>query len=434
MDRYYCLNLNPGDISGMGLRTREFYTAALGAGRAKVCIRQNEKLKPGTGCTNDSLAQKLGLPGGLVMNIIKQDDVLRIGPLVGILAAQRPFGKRRFSEQEGYFRHLLSSLRRMHGFGYVFVHQDIDWDNQSIRAFCRREHERDWQIRKLPFPDVVYNRYLSNRDSLDTRSITGRLGIYGVRSFNTSLGSKLEVYEHLKQHPETAQYLPETVILDALPTLAFMLERHGEVYVKTLNGHLGKNIVRISETRRGYLVKKTGDKMGKYYSTIARAYQDLGWAKGAGRLIVQQSIISPGRDTHFDVRVLMQKDRHNQWQFTGAAARLGRKGMITTNLHTGGSACKLARVLASNGFSYSQVRETTRELEHAARAAAAALEGRTENLGDIGLDYVIDRKGKPWFLEANPRAGRRSFANLGSSIRRLAVQRPMEYASCLAGF
>ena len=65
---------------------------------------------------------------------------------------------------------------------------------------------------------------------------------------------------------------------------------------------------------------------------------------------------------------------------------------------------------------------------------AGALGEYSPALGDLGLDFIIDKKGQVWFLEANPRAGRRSVEKMGREAQKLAVLRPMEYACYLAGF
>ncbi len=430
MDNAYFLRVEGSLLKQLGIQAGQEYEVALGTARFKAAVKHDADIKKGTASIGRKVGHKLRLPVGLELNLTRQKQMLRIGPLVGILTGPVRWDRGGFGEQESYFRKLLGCLRTLHGFGYVFSHHDIDWERSLTRAYCFTAGRGGWQMRFLPFPDVVYNRYLSDRGKASTENMIERLRACGVRSFNTALGSKWDVYEHLKKYPELKDYLPETMVMDSPAVLSSMIERYGAVYIKTFDGHLGKNISRISRSKSAYLLKKTGEKSGRYYASIQAVYDEL----KLGLKLVQQGINTTGKDKHYDVRVLMQKDRHDQWHFTGAAARVSGSGMITTNLHTGGSAHSLAWVLAKKGFSSARIRQIFDELEYASFKTAAALEDRTEALADMGLDYVIDRTGKPWFLEANPRAGRRSFEKLDINIRRLAVRRPMEYALFLGGF
>jgi D-alanine-D-alanine ligase-like ATP-grasp enzyme len=50
--------------------------------------------------------------------------------------------------------------------------------------------------------------------------------------------------------------------------------------------------------------------------------------------------------------------------------------------------------------------------------------------GDIGLDFLLDIKGKPWILEANAKPGRR-IVLYSPEIRKQSIQRVLAYAQYL---
>lgn len=377
-----------------------------------------------------SLATRLGLPRGAGLNVKRQNRTYRLGPLVGIMTASVKSASH-FGEQDGYFRHLLKSLAGLNGFGYIFTSSGIDWNAQSITGYYTGR-SGSWQKARFPLPDVIYNRCLTG--SSKSTAALRCFNDLGVRFFNTNLGSKWHVYRLLKQNDPALTCLPETMLLDSNEALEKMLRNHNDVYVKSLDGHLGKGIYRISKNEAGYRVQRTGEARGRYIGSVKKIIRMYGLEKKYGKLIVQKSIKTGRSGNHFDIRVLVQKDRQGCWQLTGMAVRLGLAGQITTNLHTGGRAESLEKALRLKGYNAARTSIVKQALQVTALQIAKDLDSATEYLGELGLDFVLDSGGRPWFLEANPRAGRRSFAHLGLNIRRLAVQRPMEYACHLAGF
>lgn len=388
---------------------------------------------PGIVSLSRQAARQLGLPGPFTLRIRAEGSSLRLGPMVGILSTRGKPGAL-FGEQEGYFKNLLLSLQSLYGFGYVFTREGIDWEQGVIKGYYLKKPGKEWGLKAFPLPDLVYNRCFGGGRASSSGHLSGRLAALGIKTFNSELGSKWRVHQHLAQRPPGAAALPETEILNSLESLRAMLNKHSEVYIKTLDGHLGRGIIRITRVRSGYLVKRTGESRGRLVKNLAWAVQQCGIDKGFGRLIIQQSIKTSSSSSHYDARVLVQKDRSNRWQVTGIAARIGQAGQITTNLHTGGQAQDLGKALASRGYSQARAALIEHRLKQAALQTAESLESASEYLGDLGLDFVVDKSGQPWFLEANPRAGRRSFARMKKITRRLAVQRPMEYACWLAGY
>lgn len=61
-----------------------------------------------------------------------------------------------------------------------------------------------------------------------------------------------------------------------------------------------------------------------------------------------------------------------------------------------------------------------------------ALEERYGRLGELGIDYGIDRDGNIWLLEVNSRPGRASFFQIRQpKCAFRAINRPLEYARYL---
>ncbi len=383
----------------------------------------------------DDLAAVLGIPKGLSLNIIQTDKGLRLGPVVGVLAGKYSKERGSFGSQNTFFRSLLSSLRNLNGVGFIFCPQDIYRDRRCINGYyLTGKSDERWKRMYFPLPDVCYNRYFSDAGSAGSYHTIALLARHGVKTFNNSIGSKWAVHRLLEKHSDVAVHLPETRLLESSQVLASMLKKHKEVYLKPPSGCKGNGIIRVTRKKGAYLVK-TADRNNGF---ICRSAQEI-LLKTRANLdcsmpIVQQSIRIMKNNQHSDFRVLVQKNRFNKWQVTGTAARVGAAGRITTNLHTGGKAQEPADILQDRGFDLQDISDINTQLEQMSLRIAEIIASRARALGELGLDFLIDANGKVWFLEANPKPGRRAFSDISPDTRKVAVSRPMEYACHLAGF
>jgi glutathione synthase/RimK-type ligase-like ATP-grasp enzyme len=380
------------------------------------------------------LAKRLNIPSPLKLNVRRDGYTLRIGPLVGILAGYFKSEAYSFGAQDGYFRSLLANLNRLNGIGFIFTPADVNWSQKSINGFyLLKDKNQTWRRMWFPFPDVCYNRYFQDLSETGYHRSMNTLRKMGVPAFNSMVGDKWTIYQLLQAEPDIARHLPDTQRLDSSHTLTVMIKRHHGVYVKPANECKGKGISRVVQRGSHYLLQSNDIGPGQYLSG-EEIYRKIRLRSSTNNLLAQQMIKVPGGPPHFDTRVLVQKDSRNMWHVTGIAARVGGGGKITTNLHTGGHAETIDRVLQKRGFNTEKVNAIKMEIERLSLRIAAIINNHTRFLGELGLDFIIDTNGKVWFLEANPKPGRRSLGLISKEMRKLALSRPMEYALYLAGF
>jgi hypothetical protein len=133
----------------------------------------------------------------------------------------------------------------------------------------------------------------------------------------------------------------------------------------------------------------------------------------------------------FDIRILVQKNEHSQWETTGMAVRTGKPNMITSNLHGGGQALTF-RPFIDRYYSKETVKKILSKIEWVSAFVPPFIEQHHGQLIELGIDVGIDRDGNVWILEVNSKPGRTIFLRTGEKkIRQRAVQLPMFYAHSL---
>lgn len=422
----------------LGIESGDICPVCLGKKKMPLSIEVMEspsKKDENTVLISPELARHLGLPGSMRLNARIRGKTIRLGPVVGILA--RPFNKQRhsFGAQDRFLRSLLMRMKELNGLAFVFSQQNIDLERKRIHGYClSRDAESSWTRHWFPLPDVYYNRYFPGANAIRSRDLAATLSRFGVKSFNSSVGNKWNVFRQLNKERDIAGHLPETRLMVSPTSLASLLSKYSGVYVKPVNGCKGRAISRVTRKQGRYLVKNNQDRSGKIMGSVQEVYNRLRSANPNEILLVQQAIKAPSGQNHFDVRVMLQKDRFNHWAVTGIAAREGVFGHVTTNLHTGGRAASLEKVLQARNINNDEIDGIVGEIVRLGLRIGQTLEKRSSALGDLGLDFIIDEKGKVWFLEVNPKPGRRAFSYISKETRKLVVSRPMDYACYLAGF
>lgn len=416
----------------LGVSAGQTVTVTIGNrnARARIATRGGDLE---TVLLSERLTATLYVPSGSNLGVTKAGEKLKVGPLIGILAKQYKNG---VFGQDSFYRKLIAQLKKLNCVGMVFTPQSINWERQMINGYyLPGSGSNQWKRRWFPFPDVVYNRYFRKDGDPWSYPILNRMLKSGVKSFNAPIGSKWKIHRLLSQDKEIRAHIPDTRVLTGVNILQEMLQKHRQVYVKPAGGCQGRGISRVRKSNGTYLCQGTKDSQEYKYYDVNRVYGKARSASKSKVMLVQQAISCPSQSGHFDVRAMVQKDHTNTWHITGLAARVGMKGRITTNLHTGGKAQRLEHLLASCGFRGSQISDIISKTKELALKIAETLERYMKPIGEIGLDFIIDAEGRVWFLEANSKPGRKAFSQMELNTEdRLTIMRPMLYAHYLAGF
>lgn len=291
--------------------------------------------------------------------------------------------------------------------------------------------ESGWRQEERDLPDVLWNRCLRH----DRHSILPWFSRQGVALFYQRFLNKWQAHQLLRERPAVAPHLPETHLLEEGEQLLDLLQRYPTAYIKPIDGSLGKGIMRVEPAaRRRLKLRYVSPRTGRLRELLATPEDLDEWLDDddrEGQYIVQQGLaldLSEARPV--DLRLLLQKDGSGEWGVTGLGARRAAEGRFTANLHTGGEGLPLNEVVTQAGLDPSHVEAQAGQL---GLEIARGLESFCGALGELGIDFGLDRSGRLWLIEENARPGRALFSQIGpSTLAEATYRRPLGYVRYLA--
>lgn len=392
------------------------------------------------------LAQQLSIPLmkkelKLALSYQKQQAVLKLGPLIAVMInketpeePERPFGN-----ISGFCRELAEACAMNGTFVYYFTPQAITRHGTLMSGWV---HDNEWRKQIFPLPEVIYNR-LPNRTAEKQPGVqilineTARY--YGISIFNERFLDKHEVFELLANHEAATGYLPESELLTSYEQLQQFINKHPVVYVKPIQGSLGRGIFRLTaHSDKTYSLERAvsaSQKVSKY-STLKRLYQGLKPKLAKRKYQLQQglSVIQVGHRP-VDFRALVQKNGQGEWALTSIVARTAGNEQFVANLARGGSISSVMNTLPNTNLLQHISHEAIFDsLKAAALTIAKALDERVlEHFAEFGVDLAIDVQGNIWLIEVNSKPSKVDRSSLSSKIRP-SVRMLVAYANYLTGF
>ena len=367
---------------------------------------------------------------------MQRNDVRRPAQAyLGILVCPKP-GPVPFGSS-AFYRKLAAAGETLGLAVYVFALDWIDWDARRVAGYAYDKARARWTRGTFPLPRLVYDRAFprAKAELMRLRAGVARLAAEpGVALLGRGLGGKLDVYRLLAKERALAPLLPPSEPYAGPASLARFLRERGDVVAKPQGGTHGKGVFRLRKTTAGAYEAR-----GRTASNRPLALRFGGldallrWADArliGGRPFLLQPYLelTTPSGAPFDIRALVQKNGEGRWTFTGAAARVGRPGGLTSNLHGGGSPRSAADVLEER-FGRAEAERVLGRIRRAALAIPPVLERGHGPLLELGIDFGVDAGGQVWVLEVNSKPGRTSFTRLvDDRVGIAAVTSPIRYA------
>ncbi|MFC5529329.1 YheC/YheD family protein [Cohnella yongneupensis] len=353
-------------------------------------------------------------------------------PVLGILTLY--LNDNKALEERPVYEKMIAAGKRLGMQVFVFTPQDVDDGNGRIHALFFKPETGSWSRKWVRFPHVIYDRCRIQRSHRFQQLLAFRKRYSHLIFLNRPLRNKWTVYKTLSKVSSFRGHLPVTRLYQSPEDVTSLLRKFSTVYVKPINGTGGRGILRIDRKTDGSFLLQGRNHSRGIVSPKVVSGQNLhgairSWDMHGDRYIAQQglNIKLPNGRVH-DYRMLVQKNGSGAWEVTGCAGRIGPAGSITSNLHGGGQAASMNALLKQWVGGDSAIAQIKSTAETFGVNVARHLESTYSSLCELALDLAIDRSGKIWLLEVNPKPSREVFSKVGErDVYRKAIVRPIEY-------
>ncbi|MCM3632532.1 YheC/YheD family protein [Paenibacillus camelliae] len=317
----------------------------------------------------------------------------------------------------------------------VFTPSDVLTKRKKVKAHIYDLKNMKWIRQWVAIPNLIFDRCRIQKSHRMKELRVFKSSFSNLHYLNRPLGNKWTMHQKLLTSPFIKKYLPHTIKYEKNSDLIQMLKKYNVVYVKPVNGTGGRGILRIERHTRNNVKVQGRDHNRRIISPRTVSIITLKdfinkWNVTATSYLVQEGIpltLSNGR-VH-DYRILVQKDGNGSWMVTGGAGRIGAARSITANLHGGGSAVAMTRLMQSFVNVEVDLSRVQEEINTLAIELASFLEGEGYQLCELAIDLAIDRDGGIWIIELNPKPSREVFREIGELERYFdSIRRPLEYA------
>ncbi|EEG78875.1 YheC/YheD family endospore coat-associated protein [Dethiobacter alkaliphilus] len=381
---------------------------------------------------SEHLLQEYTLPDCYDYDMQWDGRNLKIGPVIAFLTIHSTEKlEQKLDIFEGYF----AAYPHFQGLIYICAIDGIDTKEKKIDGFYydpTHGAENKWKKGTFPYPGAMYRK-----TGFSARLYDQIINELGDKLFNTYFFNKWELWAWLSPNEDCEKYLPHTRRVTGFQDIKEMLDLYGEVYLKKVNSHKAKGIIKVVRTGTEYsfIYRLRGTKKYTDPEQIEHFINEINQKKD---YLVQQAIpVKTHEERHFDFRVIMQKNRLGKWVCSGNIARFGKKDSIATNFLLAGYALSGNEALKTV-FKYNERDAFIKEQEiiQACTLICEKLDLCCGNYGDLGVDVIVDENQKVWVLEVNKLQDHKYpvYALNDEQMYYKVTTTLFEYAAFLAGF
>lgn len=213
--------------------------------------------------------------------------------------------------------------------------------------------------------------------------------------------SKWVKTEALLENDELKAHVPKTVRMTR-NSLQSMLHEYRMVYIKPNIGTFGNGVMRVEWNPDAvpsykYQLRESP----RSYMSFNSMYEDILRKTHKSKYLVQKGIhLLKYQKRRFDIRVMVQKNLHNQWETSGWIGRVAHPQKIVTNYHSGGT-LKSVELLLTAYLKGKEKIQYIHKLKQLGTKVAKQLHKRFPGIKEIGIDLALDEQLTPWILEVN---------------------------------
>lgn len=218
----------------------------------------------------------------------------------------------------------------------------------------------------------------------------------GIKGWN-----KWSIVSIFSQEARLKGYLPPTSLYKP-GLLQEYLGSYSSVFIKPVFGAQGYGVTKIWKVENGVaLVKEKGEPV--IFPSVNELEAELEKIVLSKSHIIQMGIpLAEYNGSSFDIRLMMMKDKANNWAYKGMMAKISGSDSIITNVAYGGGSKKDIEEVLVSSFNIDNQRaaEIMSEIIELGFNCCNILENHCDEW-QIGYDIAIAVNQKIWFIEAN---------------------------------
>ncbi|WHY78258.1 YheC/YheD family protein [Neobacillus sp. WH10] len=382
---------------------------------------------------SSDLLEAMSLPEFIEYEIKIQDDILFIGPILGMLVRGK-IAEMNLPRIKIYKNYLID-YQHVNGLIVLFTSDGINYKKKLVNGYAYNPINKEWVEGIFPFPSAVFLR-----KSIKESSRKKLQKLIGNNFFNSHIFNKWEMWEWFSKSEQLKQNLPETVLAENMEEVKKLMAVYQKTFIKPRAGMQGTGIFQLSMVGKEYTLSyRVKDKNFKTILDNWEAVQlYLQSELNLQNYIVQQKIpLLRNNNRVMDNRVIVVKDQNGAWSVSGMVTKFGDIDSIVSNISSGGSAEKGWQALVEmyQGDS-KQAFKKYMEIEKLAITCCEVLESKGLHLGYIGIDIGIDENHHLWVIEINNRNPDMTIALDANDFQLYYKTKsaPFHYAKWLAGF
>lgn len=374
------------------------------------------------------------------LNIWRKGKDIYLGPVVGVFVKPRQLKSIEKLHPPISCRKNMQANEEGNCLLYYFSIEDVNWVENKIKGFTFIKGLNMWKHCWFPMPDVVYDRavkFETNQKLLGSH-IRNQFR-YHPRIHLINPGDALgkwKVYKYLSKYSEIIGYLPKTILYKSFQDILNMLKEYGFIFLKASYGSKGREVLSIEQIGEKYKINFKSDGLQDKLLDMEQLQEFVNKFMTRKHYIVQQGcrlIKHEGRN--IDMRVLIVKDGSGKWKAIYNICRITSKDATITNYYHGGSYANYKDIYPNLKRENPNINIPSHdEIVNATIKIATYIEKNHGSFGEIGMDMVLDKDGKLWFIEGNANPDKDSKLGLGDTKTiKLQWLNVLEYAKFLVG-
>ncbi|WP_158587528.1 YheC/YheD family protein [Neobacillus notoginsengisoli] len=386
------IQMNKRTARKVGLLKGQEITLSYGMRKARMKVLINRKAAGNTLILPSRSIEKLKIVLSVTYNVRLLDDVLVIGPVIGMLYHQD--GNKMeadLRENPNLYLPYAQSIRKLGGMLFFAAENQIDFHSGEMEGCVFNFETMAWERAVLPFPSILYRKVKA------TKALKSS---FGSRLFNPPCYYKWKFFSILNKEPAFRKYLPETKNVITRNNLDRMIGKYGMVFLKPINKGGGAGMHLIWKEGRNYFARKNFT--SEVFTYTSRQLNDLLASCEKNHIFQQPIHLKSYKDRKIDYRVIAVKEKARTWKVDPIIGWLGVKGGITTQGNRGVSG-RYVEDLLKLQFNDSDegIAQKVGEMKSLAIALANYLEGECGTFIDFGFDMGLDEQGDIYIFEGN---------------------------------